>query len=80
VLLLAAGGAAAEEPKQPERSEEPPALNLKLDNPGKYARETPQEEKSALPSLGDTARPIPTTPMPTTTRPFPNDSERPDPR
>ena len=76
LLLAAAGTAAAEEPKQPERSEERPRLNLKLDRPGQFARETPQEEKSTLPSLGDNARPVPTTPAPTTSRPFPEDSER----
>jgi hypothetical protein len=84
-LLAAAGATAAEEPKEtkPAASQERPTLNLKLDNPGQYAREAPQEtggKAEPLPSLGADARPVPTTPTPTTTRPFPADSERPEPR
>jgi hypothetical protein len=63
-LLAAAGATAAEEPKETK-----PAA--------------PQEtggKAEPLPSRGAEARPVPTTPTPTTTRPFPADSERPEPR
>ena len=84
-LLAAAGAAAAQETKKeppPETKTEQerpaPRLNLKLENPGQYARETPPETGKAdpLPSLGGDARvvtPVPTAPS---TRPFPKDTER----
>jgi len=84
--LLAAAGSAASQAPDPapppqERSAAPgPRLNLKLDKPADYARETPREGAAGgadgLPSLGANARPMPATPTPTTTRPFPADSER----
>jgi len=67
-LLAAAGPAApqapAPAPSDAKASPQPPAqtgpkLNLKLDNPAQYSRETPREDgRSAdlLPSLGADAR------------------------
>jgi hypothetical protein len=86
-LLAAAGPAASQAPKPAPQEERPaaapeaapgPRLNLKLDDAGRYTRETPREGGSyeALPSLGDGARPLPTIPSSTSTRPFPKDSER----
>ena len=68
VLPLLAGVAAAqptEKPKPAAREEKPPApaprLNLRLDNPAQYARETPKEDADtrSLPGLGAGALPLP---------------------
>ncbi|HEY8251144.1 MAG TPA: hypothetical protein VIG70_11085 [Burkholderiales bacterium] len=68
VLLAAAGPAApqapAPAPSDAKASPQPPAqpapkLNLKLDNPAQYSRETPREgggSPDVLPSLGADAR------------------------
>jgi hypothetical protein len=62
-LTLVAGSAAAQTqaPKPPPK-EEPPRLNLKLDQPARfYTSETPGEKKPSddkLPSLGDSAKPM----------------------
>lgn len=62
-LAVAAGPVAAQEqaPK-PAPKEEPPRLNLKLDQPARfYTSETPDEKKPSadkLPSLGDSAKPM----------------------
>lgn len=88
LLLLAAAGPVAPQAPKADPSEERPAvspsspaprLNLKLDDPARYTREAPRESDGAagaLPTLGANARPVPVTPMPTTTRPFPEDTER----
>jgi hypothetical protein len=85
--LLAASGLATPQAPKPAATEERPAsppapgprLNLKLDDPARYTRETPREGDGALPSLGGDARRLPATSYPTpmeTTRPFPKDTER----
>ena len=62
-LAFAAGpvGAQVQAPK-PAAKEEPPRLNLKLDQPARfYTSETPGEKKPSedkLPSLGDSAKPM----------------------
>ena len=82
-LLAAADPAAPQAPKPAPPEERPaapaPQLNLRLDEPGRFARETPREDSGsarALPSLGDNARPLPARSIPTTTQPFPKDAER----
>ena len=82
-LMAAAGCAFAQAPKQVPPEERQPAkpaprLNLKLDNPGQYAREVPRDDKSAdnLPTLGGNARPLPKADVPVHARPYPVDSER----
>ncbi len=55
---------AEERPASPSASPAPspgPRLNLKLDNPAQYSRETPKDSGSAepLPSLGGDARSLP---------------------
>ena len=86
-LLAAAGPAAAQAPQAPKPApaEERPRLNLKLDNPGQYARETPREAaggnkdaKDNLPSLGGNAvsfEPSPASRSRTPTSPYPKDTE-----
>jgi hypothetical protein len=84
LLLAAAGAAAAQETKEtkPQLSQERPAapapsLNLKLDNPGQYAREAPREGGGEpLPSLGADARVVTPAPTAPSTKPFPKDTER----
>jgi len=85
-LLAAAGPAApqapAPAPSDAKTSQQPPAqperkLNLKLDNPAQYSRETPRDGGSAdvLPSLGADARPVEkTTPSAVRTTPYPTDT------
>jgi hypothetical protein len=56
-----------------------PRLNLKLDNPAQYSRETPQDSGSAelLPALGGDARSLPataSTPSRNASSPYPQDS------
>jgi hypothetical protein len=56
-----------------------PRLNLKLDNPAQYSRETPQDSGSAelLPALGGDARSLPareSTPSRNSSSPYPQDS------
>lgn len=82
-LLLAGAGPAAPQTPKPGPPEKRPAadgprLNLKLDDPRQYTRETPGEGSAgALPSLGENARALPPpSPMSTTARPFPKDTER----
>jgi hypothetical protein len=83
-LLGAAGPAAAQAPKPDAAAERPaapapaPRLNLKLDNPGRYAQESPGEGgAAALPALGGDARPLPaTSPTPNTAGTFPKDSQQ----
>jgi hypothetical protein len=86
--LLAAAGPAAPEAPKPGPSEERPAsspvspgprLNLKLDDPARYTRETPREgngSADALPSVGGNARPLPASSTPTTPPSYPKDTER----
>jgi hypothetical protein len=62
-LALAAGPVAAQvQAPKPAPKEEPPRLNLKLDQPARfYTSETPGEKKPSedkLPSLGDSAKPM----------------------
>jgi hypothetical protein len=85
-LLAAAGPVAAQAPapapSDAKASQQPPAqpgtkLNLKLDNPAQYSRETPREGGSAdvLPSLGANARPIEkAAPSAERTSPYPPDT------
>ena len=81
-LLGAAGPAAAQAPKPDAAAERPaaptPRLNLKLDNPARYAQESPAEGGAAnLPALGGDARPLPaTSPTPNTAGTFPKDSQQ----
>ena len=71
---------AEERPASPRAS--PPAspgprLNLKLDNPAQYSRETPKDSGSAepLPALGGDARSLPARePASSRTSPYPQDS------
>jgi hypothetical protein len=61
-LAVAAGpGAAQVQAPKPTPKEEPPRLNLKLDQPARYytsetGEKKPSEDK--LPSLGDSAKPM----------------------
>jgi hypothetical protein len=62
-LAVAAGPVAAQvQAPKPAPKEEPPRLNLKLDQPARfYTSETPGEKKPSedkLPSLGDSAKPM----------------------
>jgi hypothetical protein len=82
-LLGAAGPGAAQAPKPDPAAERPaapaPRLNLKLDNPARYARESPVEGGgAALPALGGDARPLPATspPTPNTAGTFNKDSQQ----
>jgi hypothetical protein len=65
--------AAAERPAAPA-----PRLNLKLDNPARYAQESPGAGgAAALPALGGDARPLPApSPSPNTAGTFPKDSQQ----
>jgi hypothetical protein len=79
--LAAAAGALATEPPKPAPPPAPepqpgPRLNLKLDNPGRYAQEAPRESGEPLPTLGGDARAMPAVPTVPSTRPFPKDTER----
>jgi hypothetical protein len=86
VVLSCFAAAAAAQAPQPAPTEERaaaprPRLNLKLDGAAQYSREAPREEArgaESLPSLGANARPMPTTstPTPSSTRPYPKDTER----
>jgi hypothetical protein len=80
-LALAAGPVAAQgETPKPAPKEEPPRLNLKLDQPARfYTSETPGEKKQSedkLPSLGDSAKPMerPTPSRGDSTFSYPTDS------
>jgi hypothetical protein len=81
-LTLVAGSAAAQTqaPKPPPK-EEPPRLNLKLDQPARfYTSETPggKPSEDKLPSLGDSAKPM-ERPAPSrgdSTFSYPEDSQR----
>ena len=82
-LMAAAACVFAQAPKQvPPEEREPakpaPRLNLKLDNPGQYAREVPRDDKTGdgLPTLGANARPLPKPDVPVHARPYTVDSER----
>jgi hypothetical protein len=76
--------APVEEPRNSPRASPAPSpgprLNLKLDNPAQYSRETPKDSGSAdvLPSLGGDARSLPVVRDPTPTgnssSPYPQDS------
>jgi hypothetical protein len=75
--------APAEERPPSSRAAPPPSpaprLNLKLDNPAQYSRETPRDGAGAelLPALGGDARPIPARPLSNPLDgPFPKDSQR----
>ena len=62
-LAVAASSVAAQaQAPKPAAKEEPPRLNLKLDQPARfYTSETPDEKKPSqdkLPSLGDSAKPM----------------------
>jgi hypothetical protein len=62
-LAVAAGPVAAQvQAPKPAAKEEPPRLNLKLDQPARfYTSEPPGEKKPSedkLPSLGDSAKPM----------------------
>jgi hypothetical protein len=80
-LAASAGLVAAQVPApKPAPKEEPPRLNLKLDQPARYyTSETPGEKKPSedkLPSLGDSAKPM-ERPVPSrgdSTFSYPNDS------
>ena len=81
-LAVAALPAFAQESKEtkpaPQKEERRP-LNLKLDNPGSWATvapsSAPKDPNSALPSLGDDARTMPTEiPRSSTKSPYPEDS------
>ena len=78
--LLAAGAGAQTQKPEEKRAESPPRLNLKLDNPAQFVRETPPAEPGkgadTLPSLGGNAVTLERTP----TRaerppPYPKDTE-----
>ncbi len=62
LVVAAAPGAAQVQAPKPAPKEEPPRLNLKLDQPARYyTSETPGEKKPSedkLPSLGDSAKPM----------------------
>jgi hypothetical protein len=64
LALAVAGGSVAAQVQAPKPApkEEPPRLNLKLDQPARfYTSETPDEKKPSedkLPSLGDSAKPM----------------------
>ena len=86
-LLLALALAVAASPvatqvqaPKPAAKEEPPRLNLKLDQPARfYTSETPGEKKPSedkLPSLGDSAKPMerPVPPRGDSTFSYPTDS------
>ncbi|HZO01921.1 MAG TPA: hypothetical protein VFB93_12035 [Burkholderiales bacterium] len=71
--------APAEERSAPPAAPAAPRLNLRLDNPGGYARETPREgaADAALPALGGDARTLPARTLATPLDgPFPKDSDR----
>ena len=80
-LAASAGFVAAQvQAPKPAPKEEPPRLNLKLDQPARYyTSETPGEKKPSedkLPSLGDSAKPM-ERPVPSrgdSTFSYPNDS------
>jgi hypothetical protein len=91
--LLVAPGLGMPQAPQPAPAQEPPAssrasaaaspgprLNLKLDNPAQYSRETPKDSGSAdaLPSLGGDARSLPvvrdSTPTRNSSSPYPQDT------
>ena len=80
-LAASAGLVAAQvQAPKPAPKEEPPRLNLKLDQPARYyTSETPGEKKPSddkLPSLGDSAKPM-ERPAPSrgdSTFSYPNDS------
>ena len=77
-LAFAVLPALAQETKPAPQKEERRPLNLKLDNPGRWATVAPsddKQEKQALPGLGEDARPMPTeVPRSTTRSPYPQDS------
>jgi hypothetical protein len=82
VMVPAFAQTAREEPSTAQSPQplaaERPALKLKLDNPASWATVAPEaskEQPGGLPSLGDNARPIPTTPSPTPARTSPYPSE-----
>jgi hypothetical protein len=83
-LVLAAvalPAAAQTQAPKPAAKEEPPRLNLKLDQPARfYTSETPAEKKSEdrLPSLGDNAKPLerPAPARGDSTFSYPEDSQR----
>ena len=82
-LAVSAGPVAAQvQAPKPAPKEEPPRLNLKLDQPARfYTSETPGEKKPSedkLPSLGDSAKPM-ERPAPSrgdSTFSYPEDSQR----
>ena len=82
-LAIAAIPVAAQvQAPKPAPKEEPPRLNLKLDQPARfYTSETPAEKKPSedtLPSLGDSAKPM-ERPAPSrgdSTFSYPEDSQR----
>ena len=82
-LALAAGPVAAQgQAPKPAPKEEPPRLNLKLDQPARfYTSETPVEKtpsEDKLPSLGHSAKPM-ERPAPSrgdSTFSYPEDSQR----
>ena len=84
--LSAAAAVASDQAPKPAPAEErsapapaAPRLNLRLDNPGGYARETPREgaADAALPALGGDARTLPARSLATPLDgPFPKDSDR----
>ena len=83
MLVTACAPAAAQtEAPKPRPKEEPPRLNLKLDQPARfYTSETPGEKKPSedkLPSLGDSAKPMERPPPPRgdSTFSYPEDSQR----
>jgi hypothetical protein len=64
-FALSAASAAAQDAEKKATTPAPEhrPLNLKLDNPGRWATVAPdaeKEEKQALPGLGENARPMPT--------------------
>ena len=81
-LAVAAGPVAAQgQAPKPAPKEEPPRLNLKLDQPARfYTSETPggKPSEDELPSLGDNAKPM-ERPAPSrgdSTFSYPEDSKR----
>jgi hypothetical protein len=80
----AAQAPAAAAPSDAKAPQQPPAqpgtkLNLKLDNPAQYSRETPRDGGAeVLPALGSNARPIPIEQAPprsgARTSPYPPDT------
>jgi len=82
-LLASAAGAQTQksEEKRTERTEPAPRLNLKLDNPAQFVRETPPAEPGkgtdALPSLGGNAVTLerPAAPRVERPSPYPKDVE-----